>query len=149
MLGCHKQLPWCWSPSNILRIILRKFDLAVVQPGDHPGVYSHNNIILILQEYLSKLNGNYTTQDPFELTHECHISKFFTPLSLFYHPTSGYCVGFYSAILSSYSKPWLCEVQVDLFLPKNFFLLESIHKFFAVGIVSNFIYIVICQKSIF
>lgn len=120
MLSCHMHIPWCWSPTKqCITGIVRKFGWPIKQAVEHPGLCLNSNSIWMTEKYLSKVNGNYTTPDPFELTHEFHVSKVFTPLSLHYYHTSGYCAWLNSEILSSYSKHWFCESQAGLFMSKK------------------------------
>lgn len=68
--------------SNILPVIFRKFGVAILQPRGPPGLFLTGYLLWIPTEYLSKVNGNYATPDPFKLTNECHISNFLHPIHL-------------------------------------------------------------------
>ncbi len=95
-------------------VILRRFELAI-----HYGATT--NIIWTPAEYLPELN--YTD------SHHCHISTKFASLN----HKSGYCVGLSQERFSSLSKPWLCEVQVDLFMPDSTFRLGKHTQIFRCG----------------
>ncbi len=99
-------------------VILRQFELAIsYRRWSWSNLYT--NIIWIPNEYLPKLNNNFTGEDK-EIQH-CHISDHFMLLDQYHQ--SGYCVGLSHHRFSSSSKPWHCEVQVDLFMPDNVFRL--------------------------
>lgn len=107
--------------NNLIPIILRRFGLVILQAKKHSVEYSDSiKAIWSPSEHLTKITGNYTTNDEHTIIRQRHISEHFTPLSL--SDSSGYCVGLNPDKFSSSSKPWACEVQIDLFMPKKFIL---------------------------
>ncbi len=111
-----------------LPVILRRFGIAKViktSSTSEPLVTD----VWTPQEHLFKLNGNYKSHNEYEIPHNCHISELFTPLSSDLQ-SSGYCVGLNPDRFSSFSKPWLCEVQVDLFMPEMYFTQGKITQIF-------------------
>lgn len=107
------------QPKNSVPVVLRHFSFALLYGKLEQGKKWHNlGIIWTSEEHVSKITGNYTSNgnNYKEINHNCHVSKYFTPL-YFESTNSGYCVGIYPIKFSSSSKPWACEVQLDLFMP--------------------------------
>lgn len=130
-------------PEISFPIILRKFDLAIlefeyVDPFDN----SRESVIDVLwlpKNRLSKLNGNFFTQIPnniswYELRdnlrHPCSTSSYFGSIFPSWM-NSAYCLELNVNSFSAASKPWQCKLQVDLFLPDDLLQLGKYTQIFS------------------
>ncbi len=115
-------------------VILRRFELVIVHSEMLPDIgfkylTEKNILIWAPKERLAEINGNYTVELTDEIILNCYISQYFTPMS--YKSTkNGYCVGLNPIKFSSSSKPWSCEVQIDLFMPHKLFQLGKFTQIF-------------------
>ncbi len=85
--------------------------------------------LLVPHNLVQNLNGNFTTtrrpnQTLIEMEHNGHISKMFTALTMWYY-SIGYCVTLDHNKFSVLSKPWQCQIQVELFMPDKVFQFEK------------------------
>ncbi len=71
---------------------------------------------------ISKLNGNFSTNYDFSLG-LCRKLEYLYSLWPVDRTTNYYCLGQKSFQFHLLSRPWLCEIQVDLFMPDSLFRL--------------------------
>lgn len=125
-------------PTVSIPIILRRFDLALnhleilseVGQWKRPKI----NVIWIPHRNVPNLNGNFSINVPrkrgsYIITHLCEDSKHFYAVRSV-DENSGHCVGLNTSNFVLASKPWQCEVQVDLFLPDNILSLGKYTQIF-------------------
>ncbi len=106
-------------PGDSLPVIVRWFELAVLYR--HKLRWTQASILWTPANLLPFLNGNFSLkvkqhEKLADTEHKCPISKFFTSIKL-KKSTSGYCVGLDPVKFIGATKPWNCQVQIDLFMP--------------------------------
>ncbi len=106
--------------NNQVPVILRQFGLVILHSEIQSFPSSDSDLIWAPKEHLALIDGNYMVNDDYDIILNCHISKYFAPLGI-RNSRHGYCVGLNPTKFSSASKPWSCEVQIDLFMPKKLF----------------------------
>ncbi len=113
-----------FGPIGHTPIVLRKFGLALLAHDisilTNASGSQFNQLIWATSN--STFNKTGSSDEPTDLdwylTFPCHISKKFNPtiLRLFTTYQTGYCVNLNKTEFQRASKPWQCEIQVDLFM---------------------------------
>ncbi len=113
-------------PTIDFPLILRQFDLAIghveyIDPRNNKSAFE-TGTLWIPKKQISQLNGSFYTDEPnkhfFAWEKNCLIFKFLYSI----WPAdkdSANCLGPNSINYIVSSKPWQCEIQVELFMPDN------------------------------
>ncbi len=114
-------------PKIPIPIIYRKFELAFL----HREYYTPRNrktsrktdLLWISNKYISTLYGNFTSGL------NCKLSKYFRGIEP-NKVNTGYCVELIPQLYVFATKPWQCQVQIELFMPNNIFQLGKYTQIF-------------------
>ncbi len=110
-------------PTIAYPLILRQFDIAL-ERADYTDAYditrSELRTLWVPKDMVFKLNGNFSTNYRFHSW--CLAVKYMSSIWPANRNTK-FCLGPKSFRIDLLSKPWQCEIKIDLFLPDSIFRL--------------------------
>ncbi len=115
------------APLDHSPLLLRKFEFALLHRKNAEDMYdfSGTDMIWVPKTAFYQINGNFSilfdeAQDIATFVHHCEISKHFVSFYIFL-PNNAHCVELNLYSFAPASKPWQCQIQLDLFMSENLF----------------------------
>ncbi len=105
-------------------LILRQFDIALgraVYTDQKNRITRELSTLWVPKDMISELNGDFSTNYHFDYD-RCFVLKYLSSIWPV-DRNDNYCQGPKSFNFGMLSRPWQCEIQVDLFIPDSLFRL--------------------------
>ncbi len=118
--------------------MLRKFNLALITRSVDDYVFGllgygydfQHELVWVPSGLLTVFSGVELEPKKYRLIYHCPTSNLLTPLDFDSTLNFDYCVGIQRKKFVSLSKPWMCQVQVDLLMPNHLFELGKLTQIF-------------------